>query len=171
MPAIIRGLALCLAFCFAAPLVAEEATPPVDLARVAAARDLMDVTGVTKQMDGMMDAISRGFSKSGPAESSEAGKARSAEFDAGLKKLHEYKDQMIADFANLYAQTFTAEEMKTVADFYRTGAGAKFIAKTPELMQKGAALGMKYSEMIGKAMQPEAAAPVPAPVPDPAKPK
>ena len=76
-----------------------------------------------------------------------------------MKKLLEYKDQMISDFATLYAQTFTAEEMKTVADFYRSGAGAKFISMTPELMQKGAAIGMKYSEKIAKEMQPAAPAP------------
>ena len=70
-----------------------------------------------------------------------------------MKKLLEYKDQMISDFAELYAQTFTAEEMKAVADFYRSGAGAKFISMTPELMQKGAAIGMKYSEKIAKEMQ------------------
>ena len=70
-----------------------------------------------------------------------------------MKKLLEYKDQMITDFANLYAETFTAEEMKAVADFYRSGAGAKFIAKTPELMKKGAAIGMKYSQKIADEMK------------------
>jgi len=84
-----------------------------------------------------------------------------------MKKLLEYKDQMISDFATLYAQTFTAEEMKTVADFYRTGAGAKFIAMTPELMRKGAAIGMKYSQKIADQMKATAPAnqvpPVPAP--------
>jgi hypothetical protein len=68
---------------------------------------------------------------------------------------------MISDFAVLYAQTFTAEEMKTVADFYRSGAGAKFIAKTPDLMRKGAAIGMKYSEKIADEMK--AAVPQPEP--------
>jgi hypothetical protein len=43
--------------------------------------------------------------------------------------------------------------MKTVADFYRSGAGAKFITMTPELMRKGAAIGMKYSEKIADEMK------------------
>jgi hypothetical protein len=153
--------AICLAAGFALPTFAEETPPPVDPARVAAARDLMEVTGVTKQMDGMVEAMSRGFAKGANADTSETGKKLSAQFDSGMKKLLEYKDQMISDFAVLYAQTFTADEMKTVADFYRSGAGAKFIAKTPELMQKGAAIGMKYSEKIADEMK--AAAPPPAP--------
>ena len=155
--------ALFLAVGFALPTSAEETPPPVDPARIAAARDLLEVTGVTKQMDGMVQAMSRGFAKGANADTSEAGKKLSAQFDSGMKKLLEYKDQMISDFAVLYAQTFTAEEMKTVADFYRSGAGAKFIAKTPELMQKGAAIGMKYSEKIADEMK--AASPPPAPEP------
>lgn len=153
MSTAIRILAFCIAICLSAPLRAEDTATAVDPARLAAARDLLEVTGVTRQMDGMVDAMSRGFAKGANAENSEAGKKLSGEFDASMKKLLGYKDQMISDFAVLYAQTFTAEEMKTVADFYRSGAGAKFIAMTPELMQKGAAIGMKYSEKIAKEMQ------------------
>ena len=160
-------LSICAALMFASPLLAEN-TAPVDAKRLAAARDLLEVTGVTKQMDGMVAAISRGFARGANADSSADGKKLSDQFGASMKKLLEYKDQMINDFAELYAETFTAEEMKAVADFYRTGAGAKFIAKTPELMQKGAAIGIKYSEKIAKEMQ---SAPPPAAAPAPADPK
>ena len=131
---------------------AEDAAPASaaapDPARIAAARDLMEVTGVTKQLDGMMDAMKQGFAKGANAENSERGKKLSAELDAVLSKFMTYKGEMLTDFAALYAETFTAEEMKTVADFYRSGTGAKFISVTPALMQKGAQIGMKYSEKI-----------------------
>lgn len=148
MNQVLRVIVLCL-MCFGGAALAEDApqTAP-DPARVAAARDLLEVTGVTKQMDGMVEAMSRGFARGANADSSEAGKQLSDQFDASMKKLLAYKDQMITDFANLYAETFTAEEMKAVADFYRSGAGAKFIAKTPDLMKKGAEIGMKYSSKI-----------------------
>ena len=35
----------------------------------------------------------------------------------------------------------------------RSGAGAKFIAMTPELMKKGAEIGMKYSAKIADEMK------------------
>jgi uncharacterized protein len=148
MNQVLRVIVLCLV-CFGGAALAEDApqTAP-DPARVAAARDLLEVTGVTKQMDGMVEAMSRGFAQGANADSSAAGKQLSDQFDASMKKLLAYKDQMITDFANLYAETFTAEEMKAVADFYRSGAGAKFIAKTPDLMKKGAEIGMKYSAKI-----------------------
>ena len=151
MAKVIRALAICLAVCFSAPLRAEEAVPAVDPVRIAAARDLLEVTGVTKNMDGMIKAMSRGKAI---GATSEAGKELSGEFDASMKKVLEYKDQIISDVAVVYAQTFTAEEMKAVADFYRSGPGAKFVALAPELMQKNAAIGMKYSEKIAKEMQP-----------------
>ena len=148
MNQLLRVIVLCLV-CFGGAALAEDApqTAP-DPARVAAARDLLEVTGVTKQMDGMVEAMSRGFARGANADGSEAGKQLSDQFDASMKKLLAYKDQMITDFANLYAETFTADEMKAVADFYRSGAGAKFIAKTPDLMKKGAEIGMKYSAKI-----------------------
>lgn len=155
----LRLIALCLIF-FSGAALADDAPPPPDPARVAAARDLLEVTGVTKQMDGMVEAMSRGFAKGANANSSEAGKKLSDQFDSSMKKLLEYKDQMITDFANLYAETFTAEEMKSVADFYRSGAGAKFISMTPQLMKRGAEIGMKYSSKIADEMK--AAEPQPA---------
>jgi hypothetical protein len=129
------------------PRCADETLAPAP-ARIAAARDLLDVVGVTRQMDGMVSAMSQGFSQGAGSANPAVGKKLSGEFDAMMRKLLVYKEQMISDVAVLYAQTFTADEMKTVADFYRTGPGAKFIAKTPELMQKGAAIGMKYSQKI-----------------------
>jgi uncharacterized protein len=131
---------------------AEETMPVADAARIAAARDLMEVTGVTKQLDGMMDAMTKGFTKGAQAESGDKGKKLSEEFEAFMKKFLGYKEEMMTDFAALYAETFTAEEMKLVADFYRSGTGAKFIQMTPTLMQKGAQIGMKYSERITKEM-------------------
>jgi hypothetical protein len=159
-----RTIALATAICLASPALADpepapaaEAAAPADPARVAAARELLEVTGVTKQMDNMVDAMTSGFAKGAQADKSEVGKKISEQFDQSMKKLLGYKDQMISDFADLYARKFTVEEMKSVTDFYRSGAGAKFIAMTPELMKEGAAIGMKYSQKIVDEMK--AAAP------------
>ncbi len=92
--------------------------------------------------------------------SSEKGKKAAAEFDAAMKKFMSYKEEMLTDFAQLYAETFTAAEMKEIADFYRGGTGAKFIQATPSLMQKGAQIGIKYSERMLKEMGGAGAAPV-----------
>lgn len=142
-------LAAVLSLIFTAlPLSAEEAKPAPDAERLAAARDLMDVTGVTRQLDGMIKAMSDGFAKGAKAQDSAQGKALSDEFDAIMQKFLAYKEEMMADFAALYAANFTAAEMKEVADFYRSGTGAKFISSMPSLMQQGAAIGIKYSQKV-----------------------
>jgi hypothetical protein len=139
--------------------MSEETKPASDPAAIAAARDLMEVTGVAKQMDGLISAMSQGFAKGSDADGSEKGKKAAAEFDAVMKKFLNYKEEMLTDFAQLYAETFTAAEMKEIADFYRGGTGAKFIQAMPVLMQKGAQIGIKYSERLVKDMGDAGAAP------------
>lgn len=146
---------------FSAPAIAQDAKLASDPVRLAAARDLMEVTGVTKQLDGMMDVMKKGFASGAKADTTETGKKLSAEFDGAMAKFMGYKEDMLKDFAALYAETFTAEEMKTVADFYRSGTGAKFITMTPALMQKGSVIGMKYSQKVMEDMK--AAKPAPKP--------
>ena len=53
----------------------------------------------------------------------------------------------------LYAERFTADELKSIADYYRSPTGSKFIVAMPELIQAGAQIGIKYS---GKALADEA---------------
>ena len=158
----IAAVFLALGGALSGAAIAQDAAPAAsaDPVRIAAARDLLEVTGVTKQLDGMMEAIKKGFA-SGANADSDAGKKITAEFDASMAKFMSYKEDMINDFAALYAETCTAEEMKTVADFYRSGTGAKFISLTPELMQKGSAIGIKYSQKVIEGMKASGAAPKP----------
>ncbi len=127
---------------------AQEMTPTVDPGRIAAARDLMDVIGVTKQMDLSMETMKSAVLQGAKAATNAQKEQFAAEFDKSAANLKAYREDMITDFAVLYAETFTAEEMKAVADFYRSGAGAKFIELSPELMQKGAAIGMRYGTKV-----------------------
>lgn len=161
MKQMIRNVLLAAALALAMPAFAEDAKPAGDPARLAAARDLMDVTGVTKQLDGMMEVMKKGFASGANADTTETGKKLSAEFDGAMAKFMGYKEDMLKDFAALYAETFTAEEMKTVADFYRSGTGAKFITMTPALMQKGSVIGMKYSQKVIEDMKSAKPAPKP----------
>lgn len=134
---------------FAEDQAAAPAATAADPARVAAAKELMEVTGVKKQLDGMMDMMKQSVAKGAAASGGEdAGAKAAAAVDQASKHFLVYKDDMVNDFAGLYAETFTAEEMKTVAEFYKSGPGAKFISMMPQLMQKGGAIGLKYSQRM-----------------------
>lgn len=128
------------------PAAAQEAAK--DPARLAAAKELIEVTGAKKQIEMMLDMMKQGVgagAREGGGEG--AGAAAESEFAKFSAKFQGYRDQMIEEFAGLYAEQFTAAELKEVTQFYRSGAGAKFIAVMPELMQRGAAIGQKYGLM------------------------
>lgn len=45
------------------------------------------------------------------------------------------------ELVNLYAETFSTEELKDLTEFYQTPTGKKAIEKMPEIMAKGSQLG------------------------------
>jgi hypothetical protein len=146
--------ALLLAVGAAAAVAQQAAAPHPD--RIAAAKDLMEVTGVNKQLDGMIAAMGQGFRKGAQdAAGSATAEAAGKEFDSHMARLMSYRQAMLDDFAALYAEKFTAEELKAVADFYRSPTGAKFIQTMPELIQAGALIGMKYSQKVMQGEQPK----------------
>lgn len=144
----LAGLAVAMLLALAAvPATAQKA--PADPARLAAAKDLLEATGVAKQMDGMMAAMSQGFERGATkGAGADGGKAATKQFNVFLDKFTAYRQPMLDDFAALYAERFTAEELKSIADFYRSGPGARFVAAMPELMQAGSQIGMHYAEKV-----------------------
>lgn len=130
---------------------AATATPvdnPRDPERIAAAMDLIEVTGARKQIELMLDVMKQGVGAGAREGGGSAGaKQVEKDFAAFAARFQGYRDQMIEEFAALYAERFTAAELKDIAAFYRTGAGAKFISAMPELMQQGAQIGQKYGLM------------------------
>jgi hypothetical protein len=99
-------------------------------------------------------------------------------------------DALKDDMAKIYAQTFSEDELKQIAAFYRTPAGTKMIEAQPDLTREGMELGQskvrdhlpELQEMLAKAKAAQAdggatgagsapapaAAPAPSPAPAPA---
>ena len=50
-------------------------------------------------------------------------------------------DNLKAQYADMYANTFSEAELREMAEFYRTPVGQKLARSTPSLLQQGAALG------------------------------
>ena len=132
--------------------VAAQAPAP-DAGRLAAARELMKVTGADKQIEGMIQAMGQGL-RQGAMQSPNAPGAKqfTQGFEAFMSRFLSYREPMLQEIAGLYAQRFTAEELAVVTEFYRSGPGAKFVAVMPELMQQGAQVGIKYSQKVMQEM-------------------
>jgi uncharacterized protein len=60
-------------------------------------------------------------------------------------------DDFKADIAAIYSESFSAEELREIIDFYQSPLGRKWIERMPELMQKS----MQISQSRLQAMTPE----------------
>ncbi len=127
----------------AAEAPATAPTAPVDPDALAAAVELMDVTGGSKTFDSIT-AMMRQHVSAAATEATGTADATKL-FDDMMTKFATYKPQMLQETAALYAQKFTAAELKTITEFYKSGPGAKFIVAMPELMKEGGAIGQKYA--------------------------
>ena len=71
------------------------------------------------------------------------------------------RDAIMKKVRQLYAESFTTEEIKKLNDFYTSPTGQKFLDKSPELMKAGAQAGMieaqkaqpKLMERLGPFME------------------
>jgi len=148
MRKMLRACALAMCLCAQSGAAEELAKPAADPAALAAARELMEATGTSKQLDSMIDIMSKNFAKGVENDKSkEAGQVKSA-VAAIADKFKGYREEMLNDFAQLYAEMFTAAELKEIANFYRSGVGAKYVSNLPNLMQKGSQIGIKYSQRV-----------------------
>ena len=67
-------------------------------------------------------------------------------------------DELMAEIVPLYARNFTADELRQMAAFYRTPAGAKMLFLTPRIGQESLQISQKIvmpkiGAAIGKLMQ------------------
>jgi len=56
------------------------------------------------------------------------------------------RSKMMSEMKRLYSQTFTDDEIRKITEFYQTPVGARFLEKSPQLMQLGAQIGMKEAQ-------------------------
>ena len=62
------------------------------------------------------------------------------------------QEKMRNNIVTLYADTFTAEELNGLREFYLTPLGKKALKVLPEIMQKGAQLGMEEAKTKEQAL-------------------
>lgn len=121
--------------------VAPAREAPVDPARLAAAQDLLTsmryretmMKMLTDQKSRLESAISRNMMMlpMGDATPAQIADLRKRMIDTWWANIH--PDQMMAEFAKMYARTFSADDLRTMAAFYRTHAGQSLVNETFEL--------------------------------------
>ena len=159
--AAIRGamaqLAAALALALSAVVLsaALQAQAP-DPARLAAAREMMEVAGVAKQFDELMPLLAQQLSQSFMAVAPEKAEEIRQVFAQLPAKFIDRKGELIDAVANLYAQELSVEELGAVSAFYKSAAGAKLLAVQPQIARQSMALGQRWGAQIGREIEQEA---------------
>jgi len=53
----------------------------------------------------------------------------------------------------MYAQNFTADELRDLTIFFRTPTGEKYVQKAPAILQQSMAIGQRFGQSIAPEMQ------------------
>jgi uncharacterized protein len=134
------------------PPPAELQSPPasgeVDPERLAAARDLLQATNTDAQfatvIPMMFSQLKQAIPPSGPKMQEELDKV----FDEIQKQFIDRRSEVLDQIAMLYARRFSAEEMKALAEFYRSPLAQKFITAIPELTGEAMKIGNTWGREI-----------------------
>lgn len=119
-----------------APAMSSDSS---DSSHEKAARELVAAAGGAKMAESGADAmleVVRKNSEMAPYEDV---------FRSWIKNVFASGD-LEGEVAKLYIDAFTEEELLGIAAFYRSPVGQKAIARMPELMKKGAELGMRRAQ-------------------------
>jgi hypothetical protein len=124
------GLALVLSLSSVA-----GAQPHESNSHAQAASELLEVMHVEKSVDDAIDIMVKAQIQSNPdlAQVEDLLRAFLTKYMA-WSALHD-------DYAQLYVDTFTEDEIRQLVSFYRTPLGQKVIDTLPQIMRKGAELG------------------------------
>ena len=120
------------------------------------ARELLDVTGAAQQFDVVMPQMTRQmadiFIKQRPEHAAEIRDV----FGLMLKRFIDKREALIDRIAELYADRLTVSDMQEVTGFYRSAAGARFVAAMPGLTSEAMKIGRTWGETIGREIAEEA---------------
>jgi hypothetical protein len=150
----LRALALAVAL-LGLFLLAGQAQAP-DAARRTAARELMEAAGVAGTFEQVMPSLVQHLSESFVAVAPDKAKEIREVFSRLTVKFIDRKSELIDQIAELYAARLSAEDLAAAVAFYRSAAGARFVAAQPVVMRASMVLGQRWGERIGREIEAEA---------------
>ena len=152
----LRALVLGLSIVAAAMAGQTTYAQSPDPARLAAAKEMMELSGAVKQFDEavplMLEQLARSFTQMAPDKSSEIREA----LDQLTPRFRQRKYELIDQIAALYATEMSLDDLNAVIAFYRSQVGTRFADIQPKIMRESMALGQRWGERLGMELQDEA---------------
>jgi uncharacterized protein len=158
----LRGMTVALALFLAqgpafaqqAPAPAPATAPAVQIAEshLAAARDVVIGSGLSRGFEGMVpqiaDQIRAGYSRTRP----EIIKDMEEALKPIIVELSKQTDQMVGASARLFALRMSEAELKEVGAFFKTPAGQKYVATQAPLLNDLFSEMQVFSQTLGNVM-------------------
>jgi uncharacterized protein len=118
-----------------------QPTKDADPATVAAARELLEMSGGGKLGARVIEQIISSFKQKLPA-------VPDSIWDDLGKQLN--GDDLVTLALPVYTKHFTVQEMKAIMTFYKTPAGAKLVESMPDITQGMSRVGQEWGKTIGQ---------------------
>ena len=138
--AVIFALALALL----GPAGAQTPTPPPEA--MAAARELVVAAQAANNLKTLLPLIMQQLKPAIVQGRAEVGRDYDALMPQLLQGVLARTDTFVDGLAIVYARNLTIDEMKQLADFYRSPVGQTFLKKMPVIVQESMALGQRFGE-------------------------
>lgn len=138
-----------------APATAPAASTP-DAARIEAARKLLDVTGTSKQFEVAMPRLLADLQRQLERRAPKHKKDVDEVMRALAGKYGSRTSGLVEKVAELYAGKLSAEDIEAVTRFFSEGAGQRYIAAVPDLVQGSQSLGETWGRAMGEEIRKEA---------------
>jgi hypothetical protein len=152
----LRALILGLAMIAAAMAGRTTYAQSPDPARLAAAKEMMEVSGAVKQFDEavplMFEQLARSFTQMVPDKSREIREV----LDQLTPRFRQRKYELIDQIAALYAAEMSLSDLNAVIAFYKSRVGVRFADLQPKILRESMALGQRWGERLGLELQDEA---------------
>jgi len=146
--AVVSALAALCCALLATPVAAQQ-SPAVDPERVAAAKDMFKAMGQEAQFEAVINTMMRGMAQ----QLKQQRPAAAAQIDEAttlmIEKFRARKGEMVDLTAALYAEKFTAAELREVVAFYVSPIGKKIVSEQPAILQRSMVAGMEWGRRIG----------------------
>ncbi len=137
-----------------APGVSRAQTP--DTARIAAAKEMMQLAGAAAQFDQVMPLMSQQMSQA--FKNLAPGKASEIEdvFRQLVPRFIDRKAELLDQIAALYAAELSLEDLNGIVAFYKSPIGVKFASVQPKILSQSMMLGQRWGQRIGTELAEEA---------------
>jgi hypothetical protein len=131
------------------PVQAQSPSPDTE----AAARELVNTTKLTDRFKTLMPMLMQNMKAAIVQNRAEIARDYDVFAPLLLKGMEARMGELTEAMVTIYSSNFTAAELRAVIAFYKTPAGQKFLAKTPDITQQSMLAGQAFGKSVADDMK------------------